>query len=131
MTNEDRFHHHLSCINWSGRRGSNSRPSAWKADALPTELHPPTNFGLRISDCGIQSATCKSQIRIPKSEIRSWCRGQDSNLRRALARRVYSPVPLTARPPLQITFQTFADRRRKPEPVAPRTKSGPAANSQL
>ena len=27
--------------NWSGRRDSNSRPSAWKADALPTELHPP------------------------------------------------------------------------------------------
>ena len=25
---------------WSGRRGSNSRHSAWKADALPTELHP-------------------------------------------------------------------------------------------
>ena len=25
---------------WSGRRGSNSRPSAWKADALPTELLP-------------------------------------------------------------------------------------------
>ena len=25
---------------WSGRRDSNSRPSAWKADALPTELHP-------------------------------------------------------------------------------------------
>src|SRR6185503_21252600 len=28
--------------NWSGRRDSNSRPSAWKADALPTELHPPS-----------------------------------------------------------------------------------------
>src|ERR1700730_17265329 len=27
---------------WSGRRDSNSRPSAWKADALPTELHPLT-----------------------------------------------------------------------------------------
>ena len=26
--------------NWSGRRDSNSRPSAWKADALPTELLP-------------------------------------------------------------------------------------------
>jgi hypothetical protein len=26
---------------WSGRRGSNSRHSAWKADALPTELLPP------------------------------------------------------------------------------------------
>jgi hypothetical protein len=25
----------------SGRRGSNPRHSAWKADALPTELHPP------------------------------------------------------------------------------------------
>ena len=27
---------------WSGRRGSNPRPSAWKADALPTELLPQT-----------------------------------------------------------------------------------------
>ena len=27
-------------INWSGKRGSNSRHSAWKADALPTELFP-------------------------------------------------------------------------------------------
>src|SRR5262245_13722530 len=26
--------------NWSGRRVSNSRHSAWKADALPTELLP-------------------------------------------------------------------------------------------
>ena len=24
----------------SGKRGSNSRPSAWEADALPTELFP-------------------------------------------------------------------------------------------
>ena len=59
---------------WSGRRDSNPQPSAWKADALPTELHP--------------------------LKRRSWCRGQGSNLRRALARRVYSPVPLTTRPPL-------------------------------
>ena len=26
---------------WSGKRDSNSRPSAWKADALPIELFPP------------------------------------------------------------------------------------------
>ena len=26
---------------WSGRRGLNPRPSAWRADALPTELRPP------------------------------------------------------------------------------------------
>jgi hypothetical protein len=25
---------------WSGKRDSNSRPSAWEADALPTELFP-------------------------------------------------------------------------------------------
>ena len=30
---------HRLCV-WSGKRGSNSRPSAWKADALPTELLP-------------------------------------------------------------------------------------------
>ena len=87
--------------NWSGRRGSNSRPSAWKADALPTELHPPTQ--LRIAEFGLRNSIRHVPITNPHSEIRnsSWCRGQDSNLRRALARRVYSPVPLTARPPLQ------------------------------
>ena len=29
-----------ACSLWSGRRESNSRHSAWKADALPTELLP-------------------------------------------------------------------------------------------
>ncbi len=29
-------------VRWSGRRGSNPRRSAWKADALPTELLPHT-----------------------------------------------------------------------------------------
>jgi hypothetical protein len=31
----------ISQIIWSGRRDSNSRHSAWKAEALPTELLPP------------------------------------------------------------------------------------------
>ncbi len=30
---------------WSGRRGSNSRHSDWKSDALPAELRPPTMQG--------------------------------------------------------------------------------------
>lgn len=30
----------LQRLTWSGRRDSNPRPSAWKADALPTELLP-------------------------------------------------------------------------------------------
>ncbi len=29
-----------SFVNWSGRRGSNPRPSAWEANALPTEPLP-------------------------------------------------------------------------------------------
>jgi hypothetical protein len=33
-------HTHLS---WSGRRDSNSRHPAWKAEALPTELLPPSS----------------------------------------------------------------------------------------
>ena len=32
--------HRLLNMSLSGKRGSNSRPSAWKADALPTELLP-------------------------------------------------------------------------------------------
>ena len=55
----------------SGRRDSNPRHPAWKAGALPAELHPP---------------------------IRGW-RGKDSNLR-SLRRQIYSLLPLTAREPL-------------------------------
>ena len=40
------LHRQFICLSfsssWSGRRGSNSRPSAWKADALSTELLPQT-----------------------------------------------------------------------------------------
>ena len=39
---------------WSGRRDSNSRHSAWKAEALPTELLPP---GFAGSTCRYFSAT--------------------------------------------------------------------------
>ena len=33
---------------WSGRRGSNSRHSAWEADALPTELRPHASCHSRV-----------------------------------------------------------------------------------
>ena len=39
------FCHGESVGAWSGRRGSNSRPSAWEADALPTELLPRGGHG--------------------------------------------------------------------------------------
>ena len=36
-----------SFLVWSGRRGSNPRPSAWKANALSTELLPQLKCGQR------------------------------------------------------------------------------------
>jgi hypothetical protein len=68
----------------SGRRDSNPRPSAWKADALPTELHPrvsgpapaallPCHGGGRIrtyvgqSPADLQSATISHSVTPPTS----------------------------------------------------------------
>src|SRR5438477_6916101 len=79
---------------WSGRRDSNSRPSAWKADALPTELHPPTT----ISDCEFRIAELipcnrftkhRDAFRNPQSV---WFRVEDLNLRKAV-----KPAGFTAR----------------------------------
>ena len=60
--------HRLDPCGWSGRRDSNSRHSAWKADALPTELLPlvdlPRSAGLLWGVIGfepIQSETTDLQ----------------------------------------------------------------------
>ncbi len=37
---------------WSGKRGSNPRPSAWEADALPTELLPLTPTEMSSTEDG-------------------------------------------------------------------------------
>ena len=68
---------------WSGKRGSNPRPSAWKADALPSELFPPLNP---------KRASWSSRQFI------CWWGGEDSNLRR-LSRQIYSLIPLATREP--------------------------------
>src|ERR1700687_4279666 len=102
---------------WSGRRDSNSRPSAWKADALPTELHPLTNFGFRIAwKSPSRHNFLKPEIAFQNPKLPSLCRGQDSNLRRALARRVYSPVPLTTRPPLHAYVKWLLEPAKGLEP---------------
>src|SRR4026207_1301902 len=54
-----------SAKNWSGRRDSNSRPSAWKADALPTELHPPKV----IANCRFPIANLKELSPTPQLAI--------------------------------------------------------------
>ena len=51
-------HHNIF---WSGKRGSNSRHSAWKADALPTELLP--QYFIMVGVAGFEPATPCSQGR--------------------------------------------------------------------
>jgi hypothetical protein len=77
---------------WSGRRGSNSRHLAWKASALPTELHP---------HCGLPNHLHTRLTNAYRLLIHfyNWWRRLDSN-QRTLRERIYSPSPLTTRPPL-------------------------------
>ena len=42
----------ISSLHVSGKRGSNPRPAAWEAAALPTELLP--RFGLRLMVYGLR-----------------------------------------------------------------------------
>jgi hypothetical protein len=62
----------------SGRRGSNPRHSAWKADALPTELHPPAT---------------------PCRLAKPWSGREDSNLRPPAPKAGALPGCATSRQP--------------------------------
>ena len=74
--------------------------------SLPRMRSTPELLGPFQKDNGAGDETRTRDIQLGRltlyqlSYSRSWCKGQDSNLRRMLLRRVYSPVPLTARPPL-------------------------------
>ena len=49
-----RFWWGLSPLAWSGRRGSNPPPIAWKAIALPNELLPPVEVGHFVGEGGLE-----------------------------------------------------------------------------
>ena len=85
-------------MSWSGKRGSNSRPSAWKADALPTELLPPKKlrFFVGFLGCASEKKTSILFTRLaPKLRIFSQKLWEvvDSN-HRTLRERIYSPPQL-------------------------------------
>ena len=82
---------------WSGRRDSNSRPIAWKAMTLPLSYSRSQSKTSIISN--LEGSRKPSRGAFCKKKYKVW-RGQDSNLRRPEGRRVYSPLPLTTRPPL-------------------------------
>ena len=118
--------------NWSGRRDSNSRHPAWKAEALPTELLPlirlqalsPTQrLAVKTTKKApliLQKTPAGSHVVIndpdllPKSPTYAlssgWWWGEDSNLRR-LRRQIYSLFPLAAREPHLLIIVNFG---RKP-----------------
>src|SRR5690606_19424521 len=67
-----------SCAGRSGRRGSNPRPSAWEADALPTELLPQANRGVpkytatgsAEPPVGLEPTTARLRIECSTTELR-------------------------------------------------------------
>ena len=90
-------------------RGTGIEPAAlaWKARVLP--LYEPRNRGqLKKLTPGNQS----QMAPITSNQLfNHWWRGKDSNLR-TLRERIYSPSPLTTRPPLQTEpkiMQIFLD----------------------
>ena len=80
----------------SGRPDSNRRRSAWKADALPTELLPRTCWSLG------NSRECVSK------SVESW-RVMDSNHRRH-SRQIYSLLPLATRATLRTCLRFVTSR---------------------
>ena len=75
---------------WSGKRDSNPRHSAWKADALPAELFP------------------RSPVLLPVvlQVFVSWWRGVDSNHRRRKPADLQSaPFGRSGTPPVSFTYR--------------------------
>jgi hypothetical protein len=61
----------LAGLSRSGRRGSNPRPSAWEADALPTELRPrPPILAVRNAKLGAGFSRSASHLEENKPSIR-------------------------------------------------------------
>ncbi|MEY4627630.1 MAG: hypothetical protein RL003_1602, partial [Bacteroidota bacterium] len=53
------------CFDASGRRGSNPRPTAWKAVALPTELLPHCWYKSVVGASGLEPLNPKERIYSP------------------------------------------------------------------
>ena len=82
---------------WSGKRGSNPRPSAWEADALPTELFPPASRNRRFPPVQVSfvpnPAACQgfcSRRAMRTSAMR--CPSSRSTVKTALSVSNFSPA---------------------------------------
>ena len=104
----------------SGRRGSNPRHSAWKADALPTELHPPARA---CSHPNQRSGREDLNLRppAPKAGALPGCATSRQPLSPGFGREIISYRPLAW--PLMLTgggFLHYTGKRRSRAESRPR-----------
>ncbi len=74
---------------WSGKGDSNPRPSAWEADALPTELFPPT------ATAAVEPVV-QPVVQPAVQPVVQWWAVQDLNLRPLPCEGSALPTELTA-----------------------------------
>ncbi len=81
----------------SGKRGSNPRPSAWEADALPTELLPQMRCKGNKSFC-ITQVDLITFLQSSPVNLRHYNLA-DGNMRRTLARvKIWADMKVTTYP---------------------------------
>ena len=131
---------------WSGRRDLNSRHPAWKAGALPAELHPPGNGATHIiptrmtshtraiprrhnDSCRKSCSDYRSRTAPPRSPTQdSYQVGGGGRIRTSvgISRQIYSLFPLAAREPHRGndhhaagSSEMLQERARKPRSQIP------------
>ncbi len=118
---QSQFHQHRHILRktfWSGRRGSNPRPSRWQRDALPLSY-------TRIRRIAAHLERRNRQARL-MAQTRSRCKGLQSRIRRRPSARRARPRPWLAYGAL-----TGAARSRKARPALRRTPSLPLQCASL
>ena len=88
----------------SGRRGSNPRPSAWEADALPTELRPRPKEGTAPS---LQQGIAKKRLQADDLTVRTLL-----DLHRVDGQTMaeYSIILAVITPAIVLTISLLSDR---------------------
>ncbi len=102
----------------SGRRGSNSRPSAWKADALSTELLP-------LTASARQKQADTRELRKPKLRGRRWIRTTEG-----INQQIYS-LPHLATLVFSRYFSTTLFKTSPQSPLQKRADGGIRTPDQL
>ena len=94
--------------NWSGRRGSNPRPTAWKAVTLPLSY---SRIRVTIVGCPaaltLYSCLMSAQIVNHQSTIINGGQGRVRTSVDRMGRQIYSLLLLTAQPPVHVSDSPY------------------------